>query len=79
MTPPNKTGWPPGLLQDDSKKLTNWFSSRIDARWVVRQVCREIAEKRMTPPPIWPFPTYLGQPYTPAPKPTQPYPSDALL
>lgn len=40
-----KTGWPPCLLQDDSKKLTEWFTSRIDARWVVHQVCKEIAEK----------------------------------
>lgn len=42
-----KTGWPPGLLQDDSKKLTDWFASRIDARWVVRQVCAEIRAKRL--------------------------------
>lgn len=41
-----KTGWPAHLLQDDSKKLTEWFASRIDARWIVRQVCKEILEKR---------------------------------
>lgn len=41
------TGWPPGLLQDDCKKLSQWFASRIDARHVVRQVCREIRQKRM--------------------------------
>lgn len=43
------TGWPPGLLQDDCKKLSQWFASRIDARHVVRQVCREIRlEKEMS-------------------------------
>lgn len=42
------TGWPPGLLQDDSRKLSDWFSSRVDARWTVRQVCAEIERNRMT-------------------------------
>ncbi len=41
------TGWPPGLLQDDCKKLSQWFASRINARHVVRQVCSEIRQKRM--------------------------------
>ncbi len=40
------TGWPPDLLQDDCRKLHKWFASRIDARWVVRQVCIEIERKR---------------------------------
>lgn len=31
-----KTGWPPGLLQDDCRKLHRWFASRLDARHVVR-------------------------------------------
>lgn len=43
----NKTGWPAHMLQDDSKKLTEWFASRIDARWTVRQVCKEIADEKM--------------------------------
>lgn len=42
------TGWPPGLLQDDSRKLSDWFASRVDARWTVRQVCAEIERNRMT-------------------------------
>lgn len=37
-----RTGWPPGLLQDDSRKLSEWFASRLDAREVVRRVCAEI-------------------------------------
>lgn len=41
-----KTGWPPGLLQDDCKKLSRWFASRINARWVVREVCAEIVRNR---------------------------------
>lgn len=40
-----KTGWPPGLLQDDCKKLSRWLASRLDARHVVRQVCAEIASE----------------------------------
>jgi hypothetical protein len=31
-----KTGWPAGLLQDDCTGLSRWFSSRIDARHVLR-------------------------------------------
>lgn len=42
------TGWPPGLLQDDSRKLSDWFASRIDARHTVRKVCAEIQRKRMS-------------------------------
>ena len=37
-----KTGWPPGLLQDDDKKLSQWLASRPDARRIVRQVAHEI-------------------------------------
>jgi glutaredoxin 3 len=35
-----KTGWPPGLLQDDCRKLFRWFADRIDARWVLRQTLK---------------------------------------
>jgi hypothetical protein len=31
-----KTGHPPGLLQDDCRKLHKWFASRLDARQVIR-------------------------------------------
>jgi hypothetical protein len=31
-----KTGYEPGLLQDDSRGLSRWFASRMDARWVLR-------------------------------------------
>ena len=37
-----KTGWPAGLMQDDDKKLSKWFASRLDARRVVRDVCKQI-------------------------------------
>lgn len=39
-----KTGWPPGLLQDDCRKLSMWFAGRLDAKRIARQVCKEIAE-----------------------------------
>ena len=31
------TGWPPGLLQDDSPGLSRWLASRPDARRRVRE------------------------------------------
>lgn len=31
-----KTGWPAGLLQEDSRELAQWFASRMDARQVIR-------------------------------------------
>lgn len=31
-----RTGWPPGLLQDDCSALSRWFATRVDARWVFR-------------------------------------------
>jgi hypothetical protein len=40
-----KTGWPPGLLQDDHRGLSIWLSTRLDARVVVRRVCAELEEK----------------------------------
>ena len=43
-----KTGYAAGLLQDDHAKLSKWFASKSDARMIVRQVCKEIMEKRMT-------------------------------
>lgn len=37
-----KTGWPPGLLQDDCRPLHKWFASKPDARMRVREVAAEI-------------------------------------
>lgn len=31
-----RTGWPPGLLQDDSRELSQWLASRPGARYQVR-------------------------------------------
>lgn len=36
-----KTGWPPGLLQDECKGLSRWFASRLDAREALRRGLRE--------------------------------------
>jgi hypothetical protein len=41
-----KTGWPAGLLQDDSRGLSDWFASRVDAKHTVRNVCAEIERNR---------------------------------
>lgn len=40
------TGYPPGLLQDDDRKLSRWLASRPDARRIVREVCMEIENER---------------------------------
>jgi hypothetical protein len=40
------TGRPPGLLQDDCRKLSKWLAGRLDARAVVRRVCSEIETQR---------------------------------
>lgn len=37
-----KTGWPPGLLQDDHSRLSKWFASRPEARYLVRKNLMEI-------------------------------------
>jgi hypothetical protein len=31
------TGWPPGLLQDDDRKLSRWLASRPDALYQLRK------------------------------------------
>ena len=46
MSDTPKTGWPPGLLQDDSKQLSKWLASRLDARRIVRLVAAEIVKAR---------------------------------
>ena len=42
-----KTGWPPGLLQDDDRGLSKWFASKPDARRLVRERCKEIEREHM--------------------------------
>ena len=36
-----KTGWPPGLLQDDCRGLSKWLASRPDARQRLREALAE--------------------------------------
>ena len=42
LTDGGRTGWPAGLLQDDSKKLSQWFAGRPGARYTVRKVLLEM-------------------------------------
>jgi hypothetical protein len=28
---PPRTGWPPGMLQDDCRELSRWLAGRLDA------------------------------------------------
>ena len=46
LTNGGKTGHPPGLLQDDCRKLSKWLASRVNARQEVREVCRLIAQEQ---------------------------------
>ncbi len=32
-----RTGWPPGLLQDDDRKLSKWFATRPGSRYQLRK------------------------------------------
>ena len=50
-----KTGWPAGMLQDDSRELSKALASKPDARECVRSACAEIL---------------AAQPVAPAPTPT---------
>jgi len=36
-----KTGWPPGLLQDDCKGLSKWLANKPDAKRRVREALAE--------------------------------------
>lgn len=55
------TGWPPGLLQDDSRPLSRWLAGRINARQQARIAAREAAREASlerqvdTPLPDWRF------------------------
>ena len=39
-----KTGSPPGMLQDDSRKLSRWLANQPHARQHVREACEAIAK-----------------------------------
>lgn len=43
------TGFKGHLMQDICRGLAEWFASRVDARWVCRKVCAEIAARRAMP------------------------------
>jgi hypothetical protein len=44
-----KTGWPPGLLQDDCRGLSKWLASRPDARQRLREALAEPVQE----PDLW--------------------------
>lgn len=37
-----RTGWPPGLLQDDLRALSRWFAGRLGAMRLAREAARGI-------------------------------------
>jgi hypothetical protein len=44
-----KTGWPPGMLQDDCRALSRWLASRIDSRQQAREAAAAISKARRDP------------------------------
>lgn len=45
---PLRTGWPPGLLQDDCAGLSRWLASRPDARRRVREALEMLEKEKNT-------------------------------
>lgn len=45
-----ESGWPPGLLQDDEKKLSKWLSNRLDANMRAREAVEKIHSNRQPSP-----------------------------
>lgn len=44
----DKTGWPPGLLQDDCRGLSKWLASKPDARRRLREAIDAINQEANT-------------------------------
>lgn len=49
----DRTGWPAGLMQDDSSELSKWFASKPDARYVAAcnaaRIRQEVFERTLKP------------------------------
>jgi hypothetical protein len=43
---PPRTGWPPGMLQDDLRALSLWLANRIDSRRHARDAADAIRKAR---------------------------------
>jgi len=41
-----RTGYPAGLLQDDSKEFSQWLASKPGARRQVKEVCKELLKAK---------------------------------
>ena len=42
-----KTGWPPGMLQDDDRRLSKWLANRIDSRKNAREAAQAIQDHQI--------------------------------
>ena len=51
-TAQRRTGWPPGMLQDDSRELSRWLANRLDAMRIAREAARKIEHARAKPASI---------------------------
>jgi hypothetical protein len=47
-----KTGWPPGLLQDDCRGLSKWLASQPDARRRVREAVAALEQPQPEQEPV---------------------------
>lgn len=41
-----KTGWPPGMLQDDSREFSVWLASKPEARYLARNAAQAMKEQK---------------------------------
>lgn len=46
---PPKIGWPPGMLQDDCRKLSIWLANRVDSRRHAREAAASLGRLSATP------------------------------
>ena len=37
VKPTKRTGWPPGMFQDDSSQVSHWLSTRLGALYLYKQ------------------------------------------
>lgn len=41
-----KTGWPPGMLQDDSRELSRWLATRPGARRLADEAAARVRAQK---------------------------------
>lgn len=44
---PPRTGWPPGMLQDDDRRLSKWLAGKPGARRIAREAAVAIVKSAL--------------------------------